>query len=84
MTRAAAGIYIKNHLYGAALADIIRIAEAGVKDHETRGCRFAEGWQARLETKLLEVLPDIIGDFLERPNIEVYCPNRDVEVKEAA
>jgi hypothetical protein len=82
MSRAVGGVYIKQHLHDFHLTDIVRIAEAGAKDHETQGCRYAEGWQARLEAKLLAVLPDIVGDHLEAE--EVYCPERGIGAKEAA
>lgn len=80
--RGVAGIYIEQHLHDFHLADILRVAEAAVKEHETQGCRFGEGWQERLNAHLLDYLPEFIGEILEWE--EVLCPERGIGVKEAA
>jgi hypothetical protein len=80
--RGVAGCHIKQHLHDFHLADILRVAEAAAKEHETEGCRYAAGWRERLNAKLLEVLPDFIGDALEEE--ETFCPERGIGVKEAA
>lgn len=80
--RGASGVYIQKHLCFSHTDDLLRLAERAVKEHEKEGCRFNEGWQARLTDRLLAHLPEFIGEVLEGE--ESFCPERRIGVKEAA
>jgi hypothetical protein len=80
--RSAAGIYIEKHLYDHHLTDIMKVAEAAVKQHEKEGCRFEDDSLPGLKTALLAHLPDFIGAYVELK--ETFCPERGIGVKEAA
>jgi hypothetical protein len=80
--RGVAGIYIKQHLHDFHLADVERVMVNAAIDHMAQGCEFRPGWRERVMAKLLEVLPDFIGEALEEE--EIFCPERGIGVKEAA
>lgn len=83
MKRGNAGIYIKQHLHDFHLADIDRIMVATVIDHMcSNGCEFRPGWRERVMAKVLDHLPEFIGEALEEE--ETFCPERGIGVKEAA
>jgi hypothetical protein len=80
--RGVAGCHIKQHLHDFHLADIDRIMVATAVDHMAQGCEFKPGWRERIMAKVLDHLPDFIGDALEEE--ETFCPERGISVKEAA
>ncbi len=83
---AAGGVILARTLHEFHFAEVDRIVDNAMKEHEAGGCEYAGGREAARKLVMAEFVAHsrcFLAGLLEDPRIEVHCPHRD-GVKEAA